>query len=192
MYIFELLTNPNVIGTIMGAIIGAVTSTVFALVISQYKFNKRKKGAKALLKSELNYIIYSLEEFRDKHLKGDELIGYGGINKAYNFYDTMSYYPKLNNKNWINLITFIPSIFDEEKINIINQFYAKYEELSDTAKVFSDKLSHFNDTARKNLSHDKIIMQRNGFKNDLDELIILGNKIQCFTKYLYHFIRLSI
>ena len=44
-------------------------------------------------------------------------------NKLYNLYSIMSYYPKLNNTNWINLITFIPSIFDEEKINKINQFY---------------------------------------------------------------------
>ena len=56
----ELLTNPTVIGAIIGAIVGAIASATFALVTSQYKFNKRKKGAKALIKSELDYIINSL------------------------------------------------------------------------------------------------------------------------------------
>ena len=49
MYI-ELLTNPTVIGAIIGAIVGAIASAIFALVTSWYKFNKRKKGAKALIK----------------------------------------------------------------------------------------------------------------------------------------------
>ena len=37
----DLLTNPAVIG----GLVGAIASAVFALVTSWYKFNKRKKGA---------------------------------------------------------------------------------------------------------------------------------------------------
>lgn len=105
-------------------------------------------------------------------------------NKVYNFYSIMSYYPKLNNTNWINLITFIPSIFDEEKINKINQFYIKYEELSDTAKVFHGNLLIFDATHIANLPFKNIEMHRKCFKNNLDELIILGNKIIIYINYI--------
>ena len=71
----ELLSNPTVIGAIIGAIVGAIASATFAIVTSWYKFNKRKKGAKALIKSELNYIIDSLEEFREKYVKEEIIIG---------------------------------------------------------------------------------------------------------------------
>ena len=41
----DLLTNPAVIG----GLVGAIASAVFALVTSWYKFNKRKKGALSLI-----------------------------------------------------------------------------------------------------------------------------------------------
>ncbi len=59
----EILYNPTVIGAIMGAIVGAIASAVFAIVTSWYKFNKRKKGAKALIKSEINYTLDAFEKF---------------------------------------------------------------------------------------------------------------------------------
>ena len=46
----DLLTNPAVIG----GLVGAIASAVFALVTSWYKFNKRKKGRTlSLIQSEI-------------------------------------------------------------------------------------------------------------------------------------------
>lgn len=183
MYI-ELLTNPTVIGVIIGAIVGAIASAIFALVTSWYKFNKRKKGAKALIKSELNYIINSLEEFRDKHLKDEIIIDDDKQmnHEVFNFYNMMPNFPIWNNKNWINLITFIPSIFDEVEINKINQFYAKCEELTDNANALSEK-EPFNELCIEGQPPLKIPMPlndinsyRNMFRNDLNELIEIGKE----------------
>lgn len=135
----EIFNNPAVIGAIIGAIVGAIASAAFAIVTSWYKFNKRKKGAKALIKSELDFIINVLKEFRDKYLKEEIIMGDDKKmnHEVFNFYNMMPNFPIWSNKNWINLITFIPSIFDEKEINKINQFYAKCEELTDNANALS-------------------------------------------------------
>ena len=65
----DLLTNPAVIG----GLVGAIASAVFALVTSWYKFNKRKKGALSLIQSEIFYTIEVLKNFKDKYLK-EEII----------------------------------------------------------------------------------------------------------------------
>ena len=183
MYI-DLFTNPTVIGAVLGAIVGAIASATFALVTSEYKFNKRKKGAKALIKSELNYIINSLEEFRDKYLKDEIIIEDDKQmnHEVFNFYNMMPNFPIWNNKNWINLITFIPSIFDEDEINKINKFYAKCEEVTDNAKALSDK-EPFNELCIEGQLPRKIPMplndinsHRNMFRKDLNELIEIGEE----------------
>ena len=63
----EILTNPTIIGSIIGAIVGAIASATFALIISWYKFNKRKNGANALIKSEINHQDknYSINGFQN-------------------------------------------------------------------------------------------------------------------------------
>lgn len=123
----DLLTNPTVIGDIIGALLGAIASAAFAIVTSWYKFRKRKKGAKALIHSEINYIVNALEEFYDKYLK-DEIIldDENKMNQElFNFYNMMPNFPIWTDRNWINLITFIPSIFKPDEIDKINNFYAK-------------------------------------------------------------------
>ncbi|MBP3792150.1 MAG: hypothetical protein ILA26_08985 [Methanobrevibacter sp.] len=180
----ELLTNPTVIGAIIGAIVGAIASATFALVTSQYKFNKRKKGAKALIKSELDYIINSLEEFRDNYIKEEIIIGEDKKmnHEVFNFYNRMINFPIWNNKNWINLITFIPSILNEKEINRINQFYAKCEEVTDNAKALSDQ-EPYNElhiegqpTKKLPMSLNSINNHRNMFRKDLNELIKMGKE----------------
>ena len=53
----------------------------------------------------------------------------------------MSNFPIWTNVNWISLITFIPSIFEEKEMNEINQYYARYKELSDVAKTLVNEES---------------------------------------------------
>ena len=72
----DLLTNPAVIG----GLVGAIASAVFALVTSWYKFNKRKKGALSLIQSEIFYTIEVLKNFKDKYLKE------GSVLKLSNFF----------------------------------------------------------------------------------------------------------
>ena len=86
----EIINSPAVIGAIIGAIVGAVASTTFAIVTSWYKFNKRKKGAKALIKSELDYIINALKKFREIYVKEEIIIDDNKMNhEVFNFYNIM-------------------------------------------------------------------------------------------------------
>lgn len=181
----EILTNPTIIGSIIGAIVGAIASATFALIISWYKFNKRKNGANALIKSEINHILNSLEEFRDKYLKEEIKIE---KNKRYpevfNFYNMMPNFPIWTNQNWINLINFIPSIFKEEEINKINNFYAKCDEVSDAAKTLADKepsnklIIEGQPTRKIPMPLNDINNHRNMFRKDLNELIEMGNEVK--------------
>ena len=138
MYI-ELLTNPTIIGSIIELLL-VISSATFAIIISKYKISdKRKDGAKALIKSEINYIIDVLEIFKDNYLK-DEI---KEENKHYpevsDFFNNLNTFPIITNQNWINLINFIPSIFEEDEINRINNFYIKCEEITDNVKTLKNK-----------------------------------------------------
>ncbi|SDA57006.1 hypothetical protein [Methanobrevibacter millerae] len=182
----DLLNNPTVIGAIIGAIVGAIASAAFAIATSLYKFNKRKKGAKSLIKSETNHIIDALEKFKDKYLKNEIKLDDvdKSINELFNFYNMMHNFPIWTDRNWINLINFIPSIFNEEEINKINQFYAKCEEMSDAANALADK-EPFNELSIEGQPTRKIPMplkdinsHRNMFRKDLNELIKMGNEVK--------------
>lgn len=185
----EIINSPAVIGTIIGAIVGAVASTTFAIITSWYKFNKRKKGAKALIKSELDYIINALKKFREIYVKEEIIIDDNKMNhEVFNFYNIMSNFPVFSNRNWINLITFIPSIFDENEINNINQFYTKYEEITDNAKDLSDKKPYYelktngHPPKKVPISLNEINSDRNMFRKDLNELINFGDEIKQIFK----------
>lgn len=181
----NLLTNPSVIGAIIGAFVGAITSATFGIVISQYKFNKRKNGAKTLICSEINYMINALEEFRDTYVKEEITKVDDNLVELINFYNIMSNFPIWTNRNWINLISFIPSIFEEEEIDKINQFYTKCEELTDVANALADeKPPNIGGYLRGEIDADKLTSfktvnnHRNMFRNDLNELIKLGENIE--------------
>lgn len=187
----NLLNYSTIIGTIIGAFIGAFTSWVLATVTENKKFNKRKKGAYALIRSEINNIVGNLKEFRDKTVK-EEIKSEEESEKTkelYKFYSMMSNFPIWTNRNWINLIAFIPSIFEEWEINKINQFYAKCDELNNVAKTLSNKElvtigDYFSDKVEANeLTPLKTINNhRSKFRNDLNELIKLGEEI----KQIFH------
>lgn len=185
----EILYNPAVIGAIIGAIVGAVASASFAIITSQYKFNKRKKGALALIKSETTYIVDALEEFRNKFLNEEIKIKENEMDwEVFNFYNKMANYPIWSNINWINLISFIPSIFNEEEINKINYFYLKCEEVTDNAKALADKEPYdeycIEGEQPKKIPRDLNVINshRNMFRNDLNELIQLGIEVKRIFK----------
>ena len=86
--------------------------------------------------------------------------------------------------NWINLINFIPSIFKEEEINKINNFYAKCDEVSDAAKALSEKTPYNTIYLDGKPMHEipmplnDINSHRNMFRKDLNELIEMGNEVK--------------
>lgn len=182
----DLLTNPTVIGAIIGAIVGATTSTIFAMTISRYKFNKRKNGAKALIKSEINYMINTFEKFKDENIRDKIILDNESErnNEVFYFYDTISDFPRWNNRNWINLFAYIPIIFSTEEINKINQFYAKCEEVTDNAKSLSKKNNFITWSSPGEepnyapLPQETINEDRNKFLDDLNQLIEFANEVK--------------
>ena len=144
----DLLTNPTVIGAIIGAIVGAIASATFAIISEKYKFNKQKNGVYALIQSEIDLITTSLYNYKENSLKDE--IEFNEEDKdeniphhLYDFYDDLENFPKIKEKNWINLISFIPNIFDKSEINSIVKFYTDYDVLLENAKLLSKKLTFY-------------------------------------------------
>ena len=181
----ELLTIPTVIGTISGALIGAFSSWVLATKTEQYKFNKQKEGAYALIISEIDMITTSLINYRENFLKNeikpteDENI----INHLFDFNNDLENFPKIKEKNWTNLISFIPSIFNKSEIKHIVKFYTEYSVLLEDAKSLSKKLTMYE--VKLNGKHDfympedanTINNDRTNFRNQLNKTITDGNDI---------------
>lgn len=182
----ELLSEPTVIGAIIGAFVGAVASATFAIITEWWKFSKRKKGAYALIQSEIFYNITKLTDFRDNYVK-EEFIS-GELDKhsgeLSNFYNILGNFPLLTSENWINLINFIPSAFNKEEINKINYFYNKCYEISDIAKTLSETIPYTKlqvDGMRTTKIHwplRTINDDRNMFRTDLNELITIGGDVK--------------
>lgn len=182
--------NSTIIGSIIGAIIGSLATWIFTYLTDYYNHNRKKEGAYAIILSEASYSVELLENFKNKHLKNEILIeNEDEINQElYNFYEKMKDFPMLSNKNWIELISFIPDLFDKEEIDEINTFYRKCYELSDSANALSQKepfdysveISNGNKKINScSFTSPQIInKQRNNFRNDLDDLIKLGNNIK--------------
>ena len=144
----DLLTNPTVIGAIIGAIVGAIASATFAIISEKYKFNKQKNGVYALIQSEIDLITTSLYNYKENSLKDE--IEFNEEDKdediphhLYDFYNDLENFPKIKEKNWINLISFIPNIFDKSEINSIVKFYTDYDVLLENAKLLSKKLTFY-------------------------------------------------
>lgn len=181
----ELLSNPTVIGAIIGAFVGAVASAVFAIITEWWKFSKRKKGAYALIISEIDLISTSLINYRENFLKNeiklteDENI----INHLYDFYNDLENFPKIKEKNWTNLISFIPSIFNKSEIKHIVKFYTEYSVLLEDAKSLSKKLTVYE--VKLDGKPDFYIAEdantinddRTTFRNQLNKTITDGNDI---------------
>lgn len=181
----ELFSNPTIIGAIIGALVGAIASATFAIIYEHVKFNKKKKGAYALIQSEINYMNDNLKDFWKNYLKEgkDEKENTAQLIK---FYNNMSDFPIWTNINWISLISFIPSIFEDEEINKINQFYTRYKELSSFAKSLANEeppnmegyIRGEIETNKLTSSFEKANKHRNKFRKDSIELIHIGEDIE--------------
>ena len=184
----DLLTNPTVIGAIIGAIVGAITSATFAIISEKYKFNKQKNGAYALIQSEIDLITTSLYNYKENFLKDeiefneedeDENIPH----HLYDFYNDLENFPKIKEKNWINLISFIPNIFDKSEINSIVKFYTDYDVLLENAKLLSKKLTfykvEFKGEHEFYMPEDAYTINndRTRFRIQLNDVITEGNNI---------------
>lgn len=182
----EILYNSTVIGTIIGALIGALSSWILAITTEQYKANKRKEGARTLIQSEIFYMINVFEEFRDKYLKEEIIINEDTVmnDELFNFYGKMSNFPIWTNRNWINLIEYIPEIFNKNEIKEINNFYTKCEETTDNANALAKiepyetisvngKIENQFPTSMKTINS-----HRNMFRTDLNKLINQGNNLK--------------
>lgn len=178
--ILEILNNP----VIIAGIIGAFASAIFGIITEGYKFRKQKRGAHALIKSEMFNSIKLLTDFKEKYLK-DELIIDESENdfKITNFYNNMNNFPTLTNRNWVKLISFIPSMFKPDEINKINLFYTKCEGLSEDAIILSEKFNTRTSNSKYCEIHiypnlEIINAHRNMFRNELEEVIQLGDQVK--------------
>ena len=185
----ELFSNPTVIGAIIGALVGAIASATFAIITDWKKFTKQKNGAKSLIQSEISYSVELLEQFRDEYLL-DEIVIEDKKKKykeLHDFYDDMADFPILTNRNWLKLISFIPSIFNPEDITKINTYYANCDKIMNVANDLSKKSKYATWTfygeepkcVPKVLVNPKIINDdRNMFRNELNELIKNGEEVK--------------
>lgn len=185
----ELLSEPAVIGAIIGAFVGAVASAAFAIITEKRKFSKQKKGAYALIRSEISYSFELLEKFRDNYLNVEIVIDDKNkkYRELYDFYDVMNEFPILTNRNWLKLISFIPNIFSQEDITIINAFYANCDKIMNVANDFSKKTKYatWEVYGEEPMRIPKVLVQpksinddRNMFRKELNELIKHGENVK--------------
>lgn len=141
MFSFLFLANPGVISAIIGALIGSISAWTLSYFTEERKFNRKKKGAYALLKSEIEIIVSNLKRYKKNYLikNTKELYNNGNLNDINEFYYYLSKFPVLNHNNWDNLINFIPYIFDENQIKQIIQFNVKLEQLNKQSKKLAER-----------------------------------------------------
>lgn len=118
MFSFLFSLNPAIIPAIIGALIGSIAAWTLSYFTEEKKFNRKKKGAYALLKSEIEINVSNLNRYKKNYLMKNtkELYNNGNLNDINEFYCYLSKFPVLNHNNWDNLINFIPYIFDEDQI----------------------------------------------------------------------------
>lgn len=141
MFSFLFLVNPGVISAIIGALIGSISAWTLSYFTEERKFNRKKKGAYALLKSEIEINVSNLKRYKKNYLikNTKELYNNGNLNDINEFYYYLSKFPVLNHNNWDNLINFIPYIFDENQIKQIIQFNVKLEQLNKQSKKLAER-----------------------------------------------------
>ena len=137
----KFFSNPIILATISAAVIGSFTAWILSTVTERYKFNKRKMGAYALLKSDIFLYIKSLKEYEENYLKNDK----NNVNdekyheELKNFYINLKFFPKYKNEKWDELTTFIPSILNPDQIIQISKFNLNYKKLNSTSINLSKK-----------------------------------------------------
>lgn len=116
--------DATVIAAIIGALIGSISTWCLSYFTQERKFNKKKNGAYALIKSEIEINVYNLKDYKKRYLTktSKELFDIGNLNDISEFYYYLKEFPILSHNNWDKLIDFIPYVFDENQINNIIQF----------------------------------------------------------------------
>lgn len=188
--VLEIFNNRMAFATIIAALLGAILAWLLAFFTEHYRFYKKKKGAYALLKSEIYLYVESLKDYEEYYLKNE----INDINdKKYheeleNFYINLKSFPKYDNKKWDQLTTFIPSIFNQDQIIQISKFYQKYDKINRTSISLSNKIAKPKIYAEKydgtkrfmgydKVNFDEINNERAYFKNELIGLIKEGESI---------------
>ena len=99
----------------------------------------------------------------------------------------MNEFPILTNRNWLKLISFIPNIFSQEDITIINAFYANCDKIMNVANDFSKKTKYatWEVYGEEPMRIPKVLVQpksinddRNMFRKELNELIKHGENVK--------------
>lgn len=186
----EIFNNPMIFATILGTFI----AWVLAFVTEHYRFNKKKKGAYALLKSEIFLYVESLKDYSENYLKNN--INDPSDEKYHDelekFYMNLKFFPKYENKKWDKLTTFIPSILNQEQIIQISKFYQKYDKICTTSISLSNKIAkpkryiedYYNGTKRPfgyfPANYYEINNERTYIKNEIMGLIKEGESILSF------------
>lgn len=188
--VLEILNNPMVFATIMAAFLGALIAWILAFVTEHYRFNKKKEGAYALLKSEIFLYVESLKDYEEYFLKNE--INDANDKKYHdeleNFYINLKSFPKYENKKWDQLTTFIPSIMNQPQIIQISKFYQKYDKINRTSISLSNKIAkpkiyaEIYDGSKRFMGYDKVNYdvinnERTYFKKELIGLIKEGESI---------------
>lgn len=133
--------NPTISGAILAAIIGSFSAWLFTFFTEKNRTNKRKNGVHTLIKSEIEINLNNLKDFENEFLKVS-------LKEAYHtftledinyFYKSLTNFPHLNHRNWDELISFIPDVFDEKIINEIIQFNIYLDNLNEQSKNSSKK-----------------------------------------------------
>lgn len=186
----EILNNPMVFATIIAAFIGAFVAWILTLFTESYRFDKKKKGAYALLKSEIFLYVESLKKYEEKYLKND--INNANDEKYHeeleNFYKNLKFFPKYENKKWDKLTTFIPSVMNQHQIIQISKFYQEYDKINRISISLSNKIAKPeiyvkwpDGTSRfmgyDKVNYDEINSDRTYFKKELISLIKNGESI---------------
>ncbi|WP_299523739.1 hypothetical protein [uncultured Methanobrevibacter sp.] len=61
---FLFITNPTIISAIIGALIGSISAWSLSYFIEKRKFNRKKKCAYALIKSEIDINVSNLKLYK--------------------------------------------------------------------------------------------------------------------------------
>lgn len=191
--VLEIFNNPMAFATIIAALLGAFLAWLLSFFTEHYRFYKKKKGAYALLKSEICLYVESLKDYEKYFLKNE--INDTNDKKYHeeleNFYINLKSFPKYDNKKWDQLTTFIPSIFNQPQIIQISKFYQKYDQINRTSISLSNKIAKpkiyvkYPYETKKFMGYEKvnyneINKERTYFKNELTQLIEDGESILSF------------
>ena len=133
--------NPTIIGAIIAALIGSFSAWLFTYFTEKNRTDKRKKGVHTLIKSEIEINLNNLKEYENEFLELSlkEAAATFTLEDINHFYKTLTNFPYLNHRNWDELTSFIPDIFDETIIKEIIQFNVYLDKLNEQCKNSSTK-----------------------------------------------------